>query len=60
MTETPQVFSSPRSGCPAGYHDECTELSINYTSIYAPQASTGLPARNQTVMLSLKLRTLAK
>jgi LPS-assembly protein len=35
-------------------------LTINYTSIYSPQASTGLPARNQTILLSLKLRTLGE
>ena len=60
VTGTAPVFSIAALGLGAGYHDECTELSINYTSIYAPQASTGLPARNQTVMLSLKLRTLGE
>jgi LPS-assembly protein len=54
------VFSIAALGFGAGYHDECTELSVSYTSIYAPQASTGLPARNQTIMLSLKLRTLGE
>jgi LPS-assembly protein len=60
VTGTAPVFSIAAMGFGAGYHDECTELSINYTSIYAPQASTGLPARNQTVMLTLKLRTLGE
>ena len=60
VTGTAPVFSIAALGLGAGYHDECTELSVNYTSIYAPQASTGLPARNQTVMLSLKLRTLGE
>ncbi len=60
VTGTAPVFSIAAMGFGAGYHDECTELSLNYTSIYAPQASTGLPARNQTVMLTLKLRTLGE
>ncbi len=60
LTGTAPVFSVAAMGFGAGYHDECTELTINYTSIYAPQASTGLPARNQTILLSLKLRTLGE
>jgi LPS-assembly protein len=57
---TAPVFSMAAMGFGGGYHDDCTELTLNYTSIYAPQASTGLPARNQTVLLSLKLRTLGE
>jgi LPS-assembly protein len=60
LTGTAPVFSIAALGVGAGYHDECTELTINYTSIYSPQASTGLPARNQTILLSLKLRTLGE
>ena len=34
--------------------------SINYSQLYQPQASTGLPARNQSVMVSLQFRTLGE
>jgi LPS-assembly protein len=57
---TAPVFSVAAIGFGAGYHDECTSLSINYSSIYQPQSFTGLPARNQTIMLSLQLRTLGE
>jgi LPS-assembly protein len=60
VTGTAPVFSIAATGLGGGYHDECTEFTLNYTSIYAPQASTGLPARNQTILLSLKLRTLGE
>lgn len=33
---------------------------MNYTELYQPQASTGLPARNQAVMVSLQFRTLGE
>jgi LPS-assembly protein len=54
------LFSVAAMGFGAGYHDECTTLSINYSSIYQPQSYTGLPARNQTVMLTLQFRTLGE
>ena len=54
------LFSIAALGVGAGYHDECTTLSINYSSLYQPQSITGLPARNQTVMVSLQLRTLGE
>lgn len=57
---TAPVLSVAALGLGAGYHDECASLSINYTSLYQPQSFTGLPARNQTVMLSLQLRTLGE
>lgn len=41
-------------------HDECATVTVNYTQIYQPQASTGLPARNQTGMVTLQLRTLGE
>jgi LPS-assembly protein len=45
-------------GVGAGYQDECATFFVNYSSIYQPQSVTGLPARNQTIMVSLQLRTL--
>jgi LPS-assembly protein len=52
------LFSIAALGLGAGYKDECTTLAVNYSSVYQAQASTGLPARNQTIMVSLQLRTL--
>ncbi|MBI1981497.1 MAG: LPS assembly protein LptD, partial [Methylocystis sp.] len=54
------LFSVATLGAGIGYHDECTTLSINYMQIYQPQSYTGLPARNQTVMVTLQLRTLGE
>ncbi|KAF0127845.1 MAG: organic solvent tolerance protein, partial [Methylocystaceae bacterium] len=53
-------FSVATLGGGIGYQDECTTLSINYSQIYQPQSYTGLPARNQTVMVTLQLRTLGE
>jgi len=58
VTGTAPVFSVASLGLGAGYHDECTTFLINYSSSYQPQAGTNLPARNQTVMVTLQLRTL--
>jgi LPS-assembly protein len=58
LTGTAPVFSVAAMGFGGGYHDECTTLLVNYTSVYQPQANTGLPARNQTIMVTLQLRTL--
>jgi LPS-assembly protein len=52
------VFSVAAMGFGGGYQDECTTFLVNYTSNYQQQTNTGLPARNQTVMVSLQLRTL--
>lgn len=54
------VFSVATLGGGFGYHDECASLTFNYMQFYQQQAFTGLPARNQTVMLSLQLRTLGE
>jgi LPS-assembly protein len=58
LNGTAPVFSIAAMGFGAGYQDECTTLMVNYTSIYQPQGYTGLPARNQTIMATLQLRTL--
>ena len=42
-----------------GYADDCTTVSLNYSSVYLDR-SAGQPARNQTLMLSLQLRTLGE
>ncbi|MEK4034814.1 LPS assembly protein LptD [Methylocystis sp. IM3] len=54
------VFSVAALGAGVGYHDECATLMVNYSQIYQPQAYTGLPARNQSVMVSLQFRTLGE
>lgn len=54
------VFSVAALGAGVGYHDECATFSVNYSQIYQPQANTGLPARNQSVMVSLQFRTLGE
>ena len=54
------VFSVTALGAGVGYRDECTTFTINYSQIYQPQSYTGLPARNQTIMVSLNLRTLGE
>ena len=60
LTGTAPLFSVATLGGGIGYQDECTTLSINYSQIYQPQSYTGLPARNQTVMVTLQLRTLGE
>jgi LPS-assembly protein len=46
-------------GLGAGYTDDCTTFSINYTSAYeANQNGIGPAVRNQTVLVQLELRTL--
>lgn len=60
LTGTAPVFSVAALGAGVGYHDECATFAINYTQLYQPQASTGLPARNQSVMVSLQFRTLGE
>ena len=44
-------------GAGLGYQDDCTTLSLNYTRSYTNQINT--QSVNQTVLLSLTLRTLA-
>jgi LPS-assembly protein len=60
LTGSAPVFSVATLGGGFGYHDECASLTFNYMQFYQPQSYTGLPARNQTVMLSLQLRTLGE
>ncbi|MCC3247324.1 LPS assembly protein LptD [Methylocystis sp. WRRC1] len=60
LTGTAPLFSVAALGAGVGYHDECTTLMVNYSQIYQPQSYTGLPARNQTVMVSLNFRTLGE
>ncbi len=60
LTGSAPLFSVATLGAGFGYHDECATLSVNYTQIYQPQSYTGLPARNQTVMVTLQLRTLGE
>ena len=54
------VMSIAGLGIGAGYQDDCTTFTINYTSTYQVNASTGLPGRNQTLLMTLNLRTLGE
>ncbi len=58
LTGTAPVFSVAALGIGGGYRDECTTFTVSYTSVYQPQTGAALPARNQTIMVSLQLRTL--
>ncbi len=60
LNGTAPLFSVAALGAGVGYHDECTTLSVNYSQIYQPQSTTGLPARNQSVMVTLQFRTLGE
>ncbi|MGI8569025.1 MAG: LPS-assembly protein LptD [Methylocella sp.] len=55
----PGPFAIAAFGLGAGYQDECTTFSINYSSIYQDYGSGSL-TRNQTVLLQLQLRTLGE
>jgi LPS-assembly protein len=53
------VFFVAGLGLGAGYTDDCTTFSVNYTSAYqANQNGVGPPVRNQTILVQLELRTL--
>ncbi len=54
------LFSVAGLGVGAGYHDDCTTFTISYTSVYQVNTSTGLPGRNQTILATLQLRSLAE
>ncbi len=58
-TGSAPVFSIAGLNIGAGYKDDCTTLMVNYSTSYQPN-SLGQPARNQTVLVSLQLRTLAQ
>jgi LPS-assembly protein len=55
----PGPFAVAAFGLGAGYQDECTTFSVNYSSIYQDYGSNSL-TRNQTVLLQLQLRTLGE
>jgi LPS-assembly protein len=56
----PGPFAIAAFGASAGYQDECTTFSINYSSTYGDYGSTTSLTRNQTVLLQLQLRTLGE
>ena len=56
---TAGLFSIAALGFGLGYADDCTTLSLNYSSVYLDRA-LGQPARNQTLTLNLQLRTLGE
>jgi LPS-assembly protein len=51
------LFSIAGLGLGASYSDECTTLAVRYTSILESNGA-GSNVRNQTVLLSLQLRTV--
>ena len=53
----PGLFSVASLGLGAGYTDECTTFSFNYSSMYQDNGSGSL-VRNQTFLVTLQLRTL--
>jgi LPS-assembly protein len=53
----PGPFAIAAFGLGAGYQDECTTFSVNYSSTYQDYGSGSL-VRNQTVLVQLQLRTL--
>lgn len=53
----PGPFAVAALGVGGGYTDECTTFKVTYTSIYQDNG-TGTFERNQTVLVSLQLRTL--
>lgn len=55
----PGPFSIAAYGVGAGFENECTTFSINYSSIFQDYGSGSL-VRNQTVLLQLQLRTLGQ
>ncbi|HUB63082.1 MAG TPA: LPS-assembly protein LptD [Methylocella sp.] len=56
---SPGPFTPAAFGVGGGYQDDCTTFSINYSSIYQDYGSGSL-VRNQTVLLTLQLRTLGE
>ena len=50
-------FSPNFYGAGIGYADDCTNFSLNYLS-YLNDPASGDRTRNQSVMLTLQLRTL--
>ena len=58
-TTNANLFSVAGLGLGGGYRDECTTLTVNYTSTY-PQNTTAATTRNQTVVFQLILRTLGQ
>ena len=57
--DNPGPFAIAALGVGAGYTDECTTFKVNYTSVYQDNG-TGSFERNQTVLVSLQLRTLGE
>ena len=53
----PGAFAPAAFGLGAGYMDDCTTFSLNYTSVYQDNGNTAL-TRNQTWLVQLQLRTL--
>jgi LPS-assembly protein len=53
----PGPFAVAALGIGGGYTDDCTTFTVNYSSVYQDNGA-GSFGRNQTVLVSLKLRTL--
>ena len=55
----PGPFAPAAYGIGAGYQDECTTFSVNYSSIYQDYG-VGALYHNQTLLVQLQLRTLGE
>ena len=55
--DNPGPFAIAALGIGAGYTDDCTSFGVTYSSVYQDNG-TGTFERNQTVLVSLQLRTL--
>jgi LPS-assembly protein len=55
----PGPFAIAAAGVSAGYQDECTTFSVNYSSTYGDYGTSYL-THDQTVLLQLQLRTLGE
>ena len=53
------LFSVAALGVGGGYTDDCTTFTLNYSSVYQDNGN-GSFSRNQTVLVSLQLRTLGE
>ncbi|WP_395697748.1 LPS-assembly protein LptD [Methylocella sp.] len=55
----PGPFAPAAFGVGAGYKDDCTTVSLNFSSVYQDNGNGGL-TRNKTILLQFELRTLGE
>lgn len=59
FTGSAPVFSIASLNIGAGYHDDCSSFTVNYSSSYNPN-TLGQSARRQKILFTFNLRTLAQ